>query len=223
MDFNNHNNQEVPKSGVSFFIKVNGKDVSFDHQVVTGTEIMKASNHNPEKEDLWLKLADGKKELIQPNDKVDLGKFGVEKFRVLPKKLTDGREGEPPDPLKDEDIITLSGSGKEWELVPWNGNRLLIIKKWDLPPGYNISQVDIGIVFPVTYPSAQLDMFYFRTPLSRADGKSIHALSEENFNGEKWQRWSRHRDQNSVWRPDVDDLSSHLILLETVLLSELER
>jgi hypothetical protein len=223
MHSNKHENRQIPNTGVSYFIKVNGKTESFDHQIVTGLEIMKASGHDPEKEDLWIKYADGRKDLISSEKKVDLGVAGVEKFRVLPKKLTDGRGDEAPPPLKEEDLKTLNESRKEWELIPWNGNKLLIIRNWDIPSGFNVDKNDVGIVIPLTYPSAQLDMFYFKNPLARADGKQISALSQENFNGEIWQRWSRHRDSSSTWRPDVDDLESHLILLETSLLNELVR
>lgn len=184
---------------------------------------MSAAQHDPEKEDLYVKLADGGKNPIHMDEKVDLGNTGIEKFRILPKKLTDGRGQQAPAPLTEEDSKTLNELGNEWELTGWNGNLLLIIRSWLLPVGYNVNSSDVAFVVPVTYPSAQLDMFYFKTPLHRIDGKQINALTDENFNGEIWQRWSRHRDASSQWKPGIDDLASHIILLEKTLINELVR
>lgn len=227
---NTHNDNNVPSqgskppaSGVSYYFNVDGKNYDFDHQHTTGLEILTASHHDPEKFDLWIKFSDGRKELVSQNTPIDLGASGIEKFRTLPKKLTDGGGLEAPPPLTYEDFEFLNSSKLEWEIVPWNGNYLLKIRNWPVPAGYNISASDLSIVMPATYPSAQLDMFYFRNPLARESGIPIKAISDENFNGEIWQRWSRHRDAGTEWRPGVDDVSTHLMLVDKSLANELSR
>ena len=64
------------------------------------------------------------------------------------------------------------------------------------------------------YPDTQLDMVYFLPALQRSDGRGIGALSTQGISGASWQRWSRHREPGFPWRPGVDDLSAHLLLVD---------
>jgi hypothetical protein len=57
-------------------------------------------------------------------------------------------------------------------------------------------------------------MVYFRQHLARTDGKTINALSSGSIVGEPWQRWSRHRTSRNPWRIGIDDVASHLSLVD---------
>lgn len=214
---------KVPETGVLFFTKVDGTKHSFDHQLVTGREILQAAGKTPV-EDYLLNMmtAGGSRRVIELDEKVDLGSEGIEKFVAIPKKRTDGR-GQISPPLTDEDGLFLDSTGKEWSASPWNGNLLLVVKKWPLPPGFTTTEADVGIVIPITYRAAQIDMFYFLPGLARSDGKSIPAVSAQNLNGVNFQQWSRHRTPTSAWRPALDDVGTHLAFMDACLRDELRR
>ncbi len=218
-----HGEHKPPHSGVEFFIEVDDKNITFTQRYATGKEIMSAAHVDPESHDLWQKMVGGGKKLIGPNDQVDLLEDGIEHFITVPKKRTDGREAGHMPPLTDKDRGFLTKLPYEWEVEQWQGNLLLKIKKWPIPPGYNHSFVDIAIVVPITYPSAQLDMFYVLPGLFRIDGKSIPNLADENFNGTTWQRWSRHRLNPNDWRMGIDCVETHLCLMDSCLIAELGR
>lgn len=211
------------KTGVTYYVKVDGAVITFDHRYVIGREVLMAVGMSPEDYDLNLKLHGGGRLEVGPNDKVDLGEDGIEKFHTIPKKRTDGRGGDIPPPLMISDVEYLNALGLEWEISPWQGNQLLIIRKWPLPKGYNVEFVDVALIIPITYPSAQIDMFYFLPSLCRLDGILPKAIANQNFNGADWQRWSRHRTSESNWRAGIDDLSSHLGLMNACLRDELGR
>jgi hypothetical protein len=57
-------------------------------------------------------------------------------------------------------------------------------------------------------------MVYVLPHLARKDGVGINNLSGQSIDGTDWQRWSRHRTGANPWRPGVDDLSTHLFLVD---------
>ncbi len=73
------------------------------------------------------------------------------------------------------------------------------------------------------YPDTQIDMVYFSPSFTRADNKAIKAVTAQNFDGKIWQQWSRHRTGKNPWRPGVDDISTHLLLVDYWLKSELNK
>lgn len=216
-----HGDGHAPHSGVLYFVKVDGGEISFSHQIVTGEQILtKVFGEKHDDYDLYIKLAGGGRKLVEPKDKVDLGAEGIEKFNTIPKTRTDGREGVPQAPMTAEDFQYLKATGLEWEVIEWERNLLLKIKSWPLPPGYNLSVVDVALVIPLTYPAAQLDMFYFFPAVQRAGNVPINALTTQDFFGQSWQRWSRHRTAGSAWRPGLDDIGSHLAFMDACLRDE---
>lgn len=78
--------QHVPKSGVQFFIKVDEDTVTFDHQKVTGKEILAAvGKANYVDFDLYQNLTGGGRHLVAVEDQVDLLTDGIENFQSNPK------------------------------------------------------------------------------------------------------------------------------------------
>jgi hypothetical protein len=97
--------------------------------------------------------------------------------------------------------------------VQEGSNQWLIVRDFPIPSGYNTDKVDVALMIPPGYPAAQIDMAYFHPPLARTDGRGIKALSSQSIEGKNYQRWSRHRTGQNPWRPDVDDVSTHISLV----------
>ena len=120
--------------------------------------------------------------------------------------------------LTDEDREFLTSNYQDqWEPADGGDKQGLIIRGYELPPGYTPSKVDLMLLIPPEYPAAQLDMFYFSPEVSREDGSAIGALSPESHFGIPWQQWSRHYE----WRPGVDNVASHVTFVRNQLTSEL--
>jgi hypothetical protein len=134
--------------------------------------------------------------------------------------------GQPARPLRrqfrlpegDEDY--LQAIRWEWETIIDAGLRWLLIYSFPIPSGYNTATAHIALQIPSGYPDAQLDMVYFSPALSRNDGCPINALADQTIEGQNWQRWSRHRTAENPWRPGVDDVSTHVALIEDWLQRE---
>ena len=116
--------------------------------------------------------------------------------------------------LPEADIAYLESLGLPWETVRDGNNRWVIVHDWELCPGYSSQKISLGAMLSTGYPESQIDMVHVTPALSRADGKSIPSLSISNVCGERWQQWSRHRTSQKPWRIGVDDLSTHLSLVD---------
>jgi hypothetical protein len=57
-------------------------------------------------------------------------------------------------------------------------------------------------------------MVYFSPPLKRLDNQPIGALTNQPLEGKIFQRWSRHRTPLNPWRPGLDNLETHLLLVD---------
>ena len=114
--------------------------------------------------------------------------------------------------LPEQDVEFLDSTGLEWETIVEGGGRWLIIKNYSVPVGYNTRQNNIALKIEPGYPVAQIDMVYFEEPMS-IPGKTIGALASQALVGKNWQRWSRHRTGENPWRAGLDDISTHLLLV----------
>ena len=89
--------EEYAKSGKQpplakgYRIRVNGEAFIVEQAVVTGREVLTIAGLLPAEDyTLRLKMAGGKPEKIGLNEKVDLRRPGVEKFKALPRDQTEG-------------------------------------------------------------------------------------------------------------------------------------
>lgn len=115
--------------------------------------------------------------------------------------------------LPDFDMKYLNSTGLSWETIIERGVRWLTMHDFPVPIGYNHHFVRVAVRIENGYPDAQLDMVYFYPPLSRCDGKTINALSQQSLDGFNWQRWSRHRTPQNPWCPGQDSLETHILLV----------
>jgi Prokaryotic E2 family E len=99
----------------------------------------------------------------------------------------------------------------------------IIIHGWHVPNGYNHVAVTLALLIPENYSDSQIDMVYFREHLARTDGRAIANLTVSPICGGSWQRWSRHRTNENPWRVGIDDVASHLALVDEWLSREFER
>lgn len=115
--------------------------------------------------------------------------------------------------LSEEDKMYLQNSGYIFEEV----GRCVILKGRKLPDGkFDSEHVDIMIELPARYPHTAPDMFYLLpwVKLAQVNRYPNAADVSKNFNGQNWQRWSRH---NNEWRPGIDGIWTMLKRVEYAL------
>ena len=84
-----------------------------------------------------------------------------------------------------------------------------------LPEGkYQVAQVDI--LLPPSYPEVAPDMFYAVPHLKLVAGQREPRCTQarQAFDGQTWQRWSRH---NNQWRPGTDGIWTMVKRVEEAL------
>lgn len=165
-------------------------------------------------------------EPVAPDQEVHLHKHHVERFTTMAKDTTEGRTAaalrrEFQLPAVDERY--LDSIGLAWETVRDGGLLWLLIHEWKIVAGYNVRSVRIALQIPGGYSDNQIDMVYFCPALERADRRPIATICSQPICGEVYQRWSRHRTAANPWRPGVDDISTHLTLVDEWLRRELTR
>lgn len=191
---------------------------------MTGREILALVEKTPEKFLLRQRIKGGVQP-VGPDDSVSFLAPGVERFMTIPNEVTegDGSQTRRQFALLKGDAAFLDSLNLRWESVVDGGVHAVIIYGWPLPSGYNVASADVHVRFNSGYPDTQLDMAYFAPALSRASGRGINNLSTTPFDGRSWQQWSRHRTPASAWRPGVDDLSTHMALVEDWLAAEVRK
>jgi hypothetical protein len=167
-----------------------------------------------------LKVAGEPKREVDLNFVIDLRHKGIEKLRLTPRQINNGEmaAGLRNDfALLPQDAEHLTHLGLRWETLIDGGRRWLILRNYPLPSGYRSPVADLAIEVPVSYPSAQLDMFYCNPPLALTSGAAIpQTQGVETIVGSRFQRWSRHRQ----WDPARDTVATHLALVDESLRRE---
>jgi len=160
---------------------------------------------------------------------IDLRTPGIEKLRLTPREVNNGEAPMAPRRLfvlLEVDEIFLNGLGLFWETIIDNtdvnsARRWLLIHNYPVPAGYTVSHTLLALEIPLTYPGAQIDMFYTSPPLTLKSGRAIDRTQVSAiilgvpFNG-----WSRHRGKLSQWNSVSDNVSTHLALVESALVKE---
>ena len=216
------NSKKVPR-GHSYRIKIDKENYVVDQESITGRELLELANKIPYTK--WLinlRLHGGGVKKIGYEEAVDLTMPGIEKFVTLPTDQRDGEELRKQFSLPEEDTEFLSANNMQWETILENGkSRWLLIKNFEIPVGYNYAHSDLALRIEPGYPVSQIDMVYFKSHLVPASGRPINALVNMQIDGSTWQRWSRHRTGSNPWRPGLDDISTHLSLVDFWLRKEI--
>ncbi len=215
--------RKVPKAK-KYRIRLDNEKYVVDMESMTGAQILALASKTPDKYLLRQKTQHGVIE-VKPTDVISFVAAGVERFMTIPNEVT---EGEGPQLRRQfttmaNDRQYLDSTSLRWEAVDDGQVKAIVLYDWPLPSGYNVPVANVQLRITAGYPDAQIDMAYFSPSLSRADGRSIGALSELTFDGQQWQQWSRHRTSTSIWRPGIDDLSTHMALVNDWLTAELRK
>lgn len=176
---------------------------------------------------IFLKVAGQPKQTLELTSVVDLSSPGIEKIRLTPKDVSNGESAQAVRrdfALLDVDEAFLDRHFAHWDTVVENQRRWLLIYGYFLPSGYSERRVTLALDVPPSYPGAQIDMFYVRPVLALNSGQTLACTeAREMIKGEEYQRWSRHRNAASEWRPDTDNVITHLALVESALAIEVQQ
>lgn len=214
------NETPVPKGWRYFLLKIDRKKYKWDRVSITGRELLELAGKTPvEKFQINQRFRFNRVEQVELDERVDLATCGVERFLTLPLDQTEGKPKRAFQ-LPEEDVDFLDGLENEWETISEGARRWLVIRDVKLPEGYNSKTADVALMVAAGYPAAQIDMAYFFPALTRKDGRGIRALTMQTIEGKSYQRWSRHRTSQNPWRPGIDNISTHFMLVKNWLVRE---
>lgn len=208
---------------IQWKLNVQGVVIESPRPTIIVRDAIKQAGFNPDTP--WiiiLKITGEPKKEVDLSFTIDLRHKGIEKLRLTPRQINNGdmpvgRRVEFA--LLPQDEEHLDRLGLRWETLMDAGRRWLVIRSYPVPVGYQSHATDIAIEVPVSYPGAQLDMFYCHPALARQSGGEIpQTQSRETVTGLQFQRWSRHR----PWDPTRDTLATHLALVDESLRREIE-
>ena len=191
---------------------------------MSGRELLELADKKPaERYAIYLKVKGGQPDRIDLDQKIDLSRPGVERFVTLPLDQTEGFGGRRQFALPQEDLEWLDRVPSRFELVAEGGVLRVVLYDFPVSPGYQLRRADVNVRIESGYPDTQIDMVYVHPALQRADGKPIAAISADEFDGRRWQRWSRHRTAENPWRPAIDNLATHFGLVDHWFARELKK
>jgi hypothetical protein len=214
-----------PPRGKLYRFKVNEKVCTWPHSIISGSDILKQAGLTPpEQYTLREKMVGKPPRKIELDEKVDLRKHGVEKFRAIRKGQHEGESrGRRDATVLDQDRLFLDNYGLAWESIA-EGGTWILLHDFPLPPGANYGTVTLAIRMESGYPLTQLDMMYVHPPLARVDGRAIAQTQHmQPLDGKHFQRWSRHRTADNPWLPGEDSLETHIYLVEEFFKLEFTR
>lgn len=171
-----------------------------------------------------LKIKGKPKKPVELDSIIDLREPGIEKLRLRPNEI---KNGEAINILRkdfcllDKDEAYLNNRKMVWETFIEGGKRLLVIRTFKIPAGYNAVSVDIIMDIPNTYPAAAMDMFYCSPILKLSNGSlPVRADTYQQIEEIQYQRWSRHLSGATRWNPKTDSVISHIAFIEASIENE---
>jgi hypothetical protein len=184
----------------TFKFTIDNRQLDWGKPVISGKIVRQLADVQPGYA-VYLEVRGGQDREISDTDLIDLSKPGIERFITVIKETTEGKAS-----LPSMDRVYLEQHETVHEVVE-DGNQLgVILKGVKLPEGkFDAVTADLLILLPAGYPDACPDMFYLLPWVRlKATGQfPSKADNAHNFNGQSWQRWSRHSPE---WRAGVDGL-----------------
>lgn len=116
--------------------------------------------------------------------------------------------------LPDPDAEYLESKGYRFSEKNASGWIHVTLHDFLLPTCYCPGVCDLLVRLPPAYPNANPDMFWTRPDIRLSTGNwPARADVHESFDGESWQRWSRHVPPNS-WRIGIDTLQTFIAMIK---------
>lgn len=203
------------KSDRSFRFELDGQRQDWGAPKISETTLRKLAKVGDDYR-VWLERRGEEDKQLDRGEMVDLSNEGVERFYTGRDDTTAGETATASIlPLADRRYFT--DHDISYEEVVEGKQKGIILKNYALPPGrFEVELADILLVLPAGYPDAAPDMFYCDPWLKLRPGGQYPPKADQafQFQGRKWQRWSRH---NNVWRPGIDGLPAMLRRIERAL------
>lgn len=171
---------------------------------------------------------------LKSGEIVNLREKCLVRFTIQPKEQEDGKSIDSSEEIEadlkirkdfllpEEDMIFLDSLDLLWEAIGNQPGSWLLIHDYPIPEGYNVQKAEIAISIVGTYPAAQIDMAYFFPPLVKNSKRVINNVFDQPLDQRNFQGWSRHR-KIGEWRPGVDNVATHLCLVDNWLTNDLLR
>ncbi|MEP7372348.1 MAG: E2/UBC family protein [Chitinophagaceae bacterium] len=206
----------------NYLIKVDKEKFSWPNPIISVEQVIKfVQKDNPSNFNLVKFLSNTPKPIPLPyNETIDLRVKCLLRFVVQPKTQNDGFQRGFS--LPEEDIDFLKSVGFRWEALAEISYMWLLIHDYPLPDGYTVKNCTLALMIPPNYPATEIDMAYFYPQLIKSSGKTIGATTNQPIGGKVFQRWSRHRLPNE-WKPGVDNVATHLTLVDNWLKNDINR
>lgn len=206
-------------------LNVQGVILTLHQPTIVVRQALQDAGFNPDQGwQIFLIVKGQPKRSVGLTDTVDLRTPGVEKLRLTPIGVNNGESA--PKPRRDFNVLEidekyLDALGCFWETMVDAGHRWLLIHNYRVPAGYDQQMVTLALLIPPTYPGAEIDMFYTNPRLTLTSGQPIDrtqisaVICGTPFNG-----WSRHRSGTAPWKPAIDNVVTHLALVESAIAKE---
>jgi hypothetical protein len=211
----------------TWILNVQGVRLSLHEPTITANDALIKAGFVPAEWTIYLKYENQHKEKIEPSTVIDLTRPGIEKIWLIPLTVDNGEAAQAARQdfaLLEVDEDFLNERFAHWETitVPETGRRWLLIYAFQVPVGYSgTRRVTLALEVPPSYPAAQIDMFYVFPGLRLTTGVGLPNTEViETIMGQPFQRWSRHRGQGAAWKAEIDNVITHLALVESSLRKE---
>ncbi|ACX87199.1 conserved hypothetical protein [Pectobacterium parmentieri WPP163] len=192
---------------------LDGRDCVWGATHISGRVLKTLAGVDTNTHDVYQEMRKSEDLLIRNEDLIDISQPGLEKFFTAIAQTTEGLSTFLPP----KDSAYLEGRGIAYAEISEAGQVGVVLKALALQEGkFSANSVDVLVLLPPGYPDCPPDMFYCLPWLKLLpNGNDPRAASvQQTFNGQIWQRWSRH---NNEWRPGVDGLHTMLKRIELAL------
>lgn len=225
-DSSSPNHATYGKHSKTWKLKVQGVLIEFDKPIISVREALLAAGFDPTKPWHIFLISEGnRKDELTVDAQIDLRAEGIEKLRLMQRNVDNGDgatlQQRRAFQLLPTDHLHLDCLGLRWETILVEQRRWLLIHDFALPAEFTPKCCTLALEIPANYPASQIDMFYFAPWVGRRDGGDIPSIQiRATIDGMEYQGWSRHRNASCPWDANTDNISTHLVLVESCLAKE---